>query len=450
MLGNIHVKAACICGQLQLQGGKMNQKKKSSSLYHYLIIATGIVLCLAPSALPTGCAGIFYPSIVEYLQVSRASLAIYMTIQGLALTAFLPFAGKMMQKYDARVLLSGAVILIGGTMIAMSFFNAIWQWYIAGVPLGMGIAFTMYLAVPTLIGRWFKDKVGFFIGLCMAFTGIGGVVFNYIGGLLIATGPEGWRMGYLVFGAVTLALSLPFTLFAVRSFPADKGLVPFGITEESSDEKGGEVSAPSAPVLKGVSAKFAMRSPVFFLLCGFSLLITLSAVFFQFIPTYAVSLKDIAPAVAAAAATAASVVALGQAVGKLGLGIVNDKNIYIGLVIGIVCGLVGFVLLWLLPTNLIIVFIGSFLFGVLFALVTVQTPLMTRTIFGMREYSGIYSRVSMVFALSVAIGATLWGAMIDYVGFTAVFVTLIVMTIIGAIMGFYALKRGERLEHTTE
>ncbi len=422
----------------------MEEKKKASSLWHYLIVATGIILCFTASAFPTGCAGIFYPSVVEYLQVSRATLAIYMTIQGLAIMVALPFAGKLMDKFDVRVLLSVAVILIGATLMAMSAFNAIWQWYVAGVTLGVGIAFTMYLAVPTLIGRWFRAKVGFFIGLCMAFTGVGGVVFNFVGGLLIASGPEGWRMGYLVFGIITLILCLPCTLFLIRSYPSDKGLQPYGAGEAV------EGQAPAAPVLKGVSAGKAMRSSAFFLLCGFALLITLAAVFFQFIPTYLVALKDIAPAVAAAAATAASVCALGQALGKISLGVINDKKVSAGLIVGVVCGVIGFILLWLMPTQLVPVFIGAFLFGVLFALVTVQTPLLTRTVFGMREYSGIYSRVSMISALAVALGATLWGAMLDFLSFDIIFIVLIIIALLGGIMGLAALKGGEKLEHTTE
>lgn len=97
--------------------------------------------------------------------------------------------------------------------------------------LGLGLAPLLYLAVPSLINAWCVKRVGFFVGLCMAFTGIGGVIFNPVGSALIASGPEGWRTGYLVFGVIILVVTLPFTLFVVRSKPADKGLEPYGASD---------------------------------------------------------------------------------------------------------------------------------------------------------------------------------------------------------------------------
>ncbi|MEG1561708.1 MAG: MFS transporter [Raoultibacter sp.] len=417
---------------------------KTSSLPYYLVVATGIALCIAPCAMPLSCAGIFYPSIVKYLAVSNATLALYMTVLGLSIAVALPFAGKLMEKYDLRILLSVSVILIGGTLIAMSFFTQVWHWYIAGVPLGIGIAFNLYLAVPTLIGRWFKKRVGFFIGLCMAFTGVGGIIFNSIGGMLIASGPEGWRLAYLVFGIIALVIALPFTLFAIRSFPADKGLLPYG-----SDEILQEGEAPTAPVLTGVSASRAMRTGPFFALALFAGLATLATVLFQFLPTYAMTFADTAPAIAGAAAVLASSVMLGQALGKIFLGTVNDKSVYYGLAIGIVCGLIGFALMWIIPFGLVAILLaGGFIFGIFYATATVQVPLMTRKVFGTREYSSIYSRISTVAALSAAFGATIWGFLIDISGFNVVFIIAIALIALAGVLGVYVLKAGEKLEHT--
>lgn len=424
----------------------MVETKRNKTLSHYLIVATGIVLCLAPSAMPTGCAGIFYPSIIEYLSISKATLAIYQTVLGLSITITLPFIGKLMQRFDLRILLSIGVICSGGTMIAMSFFTAIWMWYVAGVFLGIGVAICLYLAVPTLIGRWFKERVGFFIGLCMAFTGVGGIVFNAIGGMLIASGPEGWRLGYLVFGIICLAISLPFTLFVVRSFPADKGLLPYGEKTEQAEND----TAQSSPKVVGVSASQAMRSPVFFALAFFAGFVTLASVYFQFIPTFCASFADSAPAVAAAAATVASAVAFGQAVGKILLGYVNDRNAKVGLFIGIIAGLIGFTMLWFLPTVVVALYVAAFLYGMFYALSTVQVPLMTRLTFGMREYSAIYSRISMVAALAVALGATMWGVLIDVIGFYWIHAILIGMALIAGVLGLYVFKAGKKLEMTEE
>ena len=140
----------------------------------------------------------------------------------------LPIAGKLMNKIDLRILLSAAVIVNGVTYLVMSQLTEVWMFYVAGVFLGIGTAPLIYLAIPTLINNWCTKKVGFFVGLCMAFTGIGGVIFNPVGTALIGSGPDGWRLGYLVFGIIMLVATLPFTLLVVRSKPEDKGLLPYG------------------------------------------------------------------------------------------------------------------------------------------------------------------------------------------------------------------------------
>ena len=192
--------------------------------YAYLIVAAGIVIAGIPCALVLSCAGIFFTPVSEYFGVARASFTMYFSILNLAMMFMLPVAGKLMSRFDTRAVLSAAVALDGIALVVMSRFTAVWMFYIAGVALGIGTAPLIYLAVPTLINAWCKKKVGFFVGLCMAFTGIGGVVFNPLGTALISSGTEGWRMGYLVFGLIVLIVALPFTFLVVRSKPADKGL----------------------------------------------------------------------------------------------------------------------------------------------------------------------------------------------------------------------------------
>ena len=183
------------------------------------------------------CAGIFFTPVSEFFGVPRASFTLYFSILNIMMMLTLPMAGNHLSKLDARKVLSGATILAGLGLIGMSFGNSMPWFYVCGAIMGIGTAPLIYLAIPTLINAWCVEKVGFFVGLCMAFTGIGGVIFNPIGTALIQSGPEGWRTAYLVFGLITLVGTLPFTLFVVRSKPEDKGLLPFG-AEECRERRG--------------------------------------------------------------------------------------------------------------------------------------------------------------------------------------------------------------------
>ncbi|BAK43461.1 MFS transporter [Eggerthella sp. YY7918] len=417
----------------------MSSTQGKKSFFPYLVVATGIVGCFAPCALALSCAGIFFTPVSEALGVGKGVYALYLTIMLIATTIALPFEGRLMESKDLRVVLSAAVVLIGVPLICMSFLNQVWQFYIAGAFMGVGLAALLVLAVPTLINRWFRKNVGFYIGLCMAFTGIGGVVFNLVGGALIASGPDGWRMGYLVFGIITLVLALPFTLFCVRSYPSDIGLEPVGA------EEGAE--GPTGPVVvEGVTAAVAMRTAAFFMVAIFAGIINLAINFYQYMPSYASSLTQY-PDIVAISATLASAAMLGQAVGKVVLGIINDKvNIYAGLFVSTGCGVLGMVVMWLVPGSVPAMLAGGFAFGVFYASSTVLAPLMVRTIFGTREYSTIYSRIAMVGSLAGAFAASVWGFIVDAAGFTApVFLIGIGGAVLVAVFGLLALSARKRI-----
>ena len=151
----------------------------------------------------------------------------YVTVMYLTMTVASPFMGKLLQTVDIRIILSVSACLVGGAFLLMSVSNEIWMFYLAAVLLGLGEISILWLAIPTLINRWFADKAGTFIGLCMAFTGIGGAVWSAVFTGLRAGGMD-FHTIYLIWAVIALVTSLPFTLFCVRSKPEDCGLAPYG------------------------------------------------------------------------------------------------------------------------------------------------------------------------------------------------------------------------------
>lgn len=380
--------------------------------YAYLIVLSCIVMTCLPCALVLSCAGIFFTPVSEFFGVPKASFTLYFSVLNLAMMATLPVAGKLLAARDARVVLSVATALCGLGMFGMASCQEVWQFYLVGIVLGVGVAPLIYLAVPTLINAWCVKRVGFFVGLCMAFTGIGGVIFNPIGTAIIQSSPEGWRQAYLVFGAIILVGTLPFTLFVVRGKPADKGLHPYGAGEKDAADADGAATVGT----QGVSAADAMRTPAFWAIVAFCGLITLNQTVYQFLSSYALSFSNSLPQIAAASGVVASAAMGGQAIGKVFLGSVSDHSVRLGAICGIAGGVVGVLLMWGIPSVLALLLVGAFCFGVVYAMTTVETPLLVRSVFGSADYANIYSRVSMVGSLMSAVAAVFWSLVIDSAG----------------------------------
>lgn len=425
-------------------------QQKGGFHYAFLIVATGIVICCVPCALVLSCAGIFFTPVSDYFGVPKASFTLYFSIMNVAMMVCLPFAGKLMSKRDVRVVLSTCVVACALCLIAFSRLTAVWQFYIVGAVLGFGIAPLIYLAVPSLINAWCKKKVGFFVGLCMAFTGIGGVIFNPVGSALIATGAEGWRTGYLVFGLLCL-IALPFTAFVIRSHPSDKGLQAYGYDEARSSE-----AEASPQVDRGVPAAKAMKTAAFFAVAAFCGLITINQTVYQFLPSYVAALAqgpvpELSAQLAAVTGGIASACMAGQAIGKVVLGSINDKSVKGGLSFGIGCGIVGVLLMWFLPQWAVVLFVGSFLFGCVYACTTVQSPLLTRSVFGPRDYTNIYSRVSMVGSACSAVAAVFWAWIVDLPsGYALMFILSIAIMAVSFGLGIFALGQVKKLKTMQE
>lgn len=415
-------------------------KKQGGFHYAFLIVAACICFCAACS-LMVNYAGVYMPSVTKTFGASSAEFMLYFTILQLAMAITLPVAGKVMNNIDLRVLftVSGILCFIGTLILSNA--QALWMLYVGGLFEGVGTAPLLFLAVPKLIGAWCADKVGFFTGLALAFTGIGGVIFNPVQQIFINMGPEGWRMGYLAAGIILLILVLPFSIFVIRNTPADKGMKPYGF------EKLTQAADPSAAeaLNKGIDAAKAMKTLAFYAVAVVALLYALNQTVYQMFPAYCNSFANSFPEIAALSATIASVCMVGLTIGKILLGAVNDKNSKGGIVVSVGLGIIGVILLMFFPTAAPLLLIGAFLFGFVYAGTTVQSTLLTRIVFGNRDYANIYSRVSMCSSVGGAFAATLWGIIVDLPnGYFLMFCMSLVIMVLIAIFSFYAVSQAKK------
>lgn len=397
--------------------------------YGYVIVGCCCLIMGIVVGLVMSCAGIFYGPVSTDLHVETAGFGLYMSFNFLAASLMLSVAGKMMERFSAHWLLTCSAALAGLTLVAMSTFRHVALFWAAGALLGVSMSFLMYLSFPTMIHRWFSRRVGFFIGVCSAASGIGGIIFNPLGSWLIVH--HGWRAAYCTFGLIILLIVTPLLAIFLRNRPEDKGLQPYGWEQQASQE------AKSA-TLQGISASQAIRMPAFYTLFCFAFLIMAISTLNLFIPKYVCSL-GFTPM---EASLAASSVMAGVTVGKIVLGHINDHSNTWGIIATTSGGFLGLLLLLIGRTGLVTVILGAFLFGWEYAGTTVQTPILVRTVFGGRHYAEIYSRISMALAAGGAISAGAWGFLELHTSYSFTLVTGMALLLIMALLGIYSLRSG--------
>jgi OFA family oxalate/formate antiporter-like MFS transporter len=417
--------------------GATTQKKEKMSGRHLLIVLTGIMITFGCSALCFSTWGLFQPVVAESLGVPTTAFALYVTVMYLTMTIASPVAGKLLQSADARVVLSGSAILVGAAFFLMSFANTIVLFYVAAVMLGLGEITLLWLAVPTLINRWFVDRAGFFIGLCMAFTGIGGAIWSAVFTVLRSSGID-FHTIYLIWGVIALVTSLPFTIFCVRNSPEDCGLAPYGAAAASA---GAAAAKPT-----GLSAKKAMKTPAFYTICIFAGVINIAVLIAMQFPTYTKSLTNAPFDVAVVGGIMTTVMMVGQALFKVILGAAADKNTKGALWFAFVTGVVGILLCWQCSNTPLLMYAGAFIFGGFYATAVVLVPVTVRQSFGSREYPAIYSRISTVFNLIAAFASMIWAWIGSSYGFAAVFTVGLVMLVVILLLGLFSMGNAAKFK----
>ncbi len=387
---------------------------------HWFIVLAGILIAFGPCALVYNVWSIFVVPVSNELGVASSQFTFFITLVYLIGGIAAPFAGNLLQKFDLRIVLSVSVLLVAAGLLGCSFWTQIWQFYASGVVIGFGVVSLMFLAIPTLVNRWFAKRTGFFIGLCFAMSGIGGAVWSMVGGILIAD--FSWRTAYLVFSAAVLVLGLLATLGLVRSYPSEVGLRPYrteGERESDTQQNGTQQDCSSdEPVAKqwGVSAHVMFRSPVFYLLMVSMGLFNALTVVVNLYASYIYHLGDaglagITPesAVLMASSVAAGIMAV-AALGKVVLGALCDKSMMAALSMATLCGLASIVLMWVGESQALLIYVGGALGGVLYAAIDGLAPSLTRQVVGPRDYTIIYSRIAMFVNFAGAFAATAFTA----------------------------------------
>lgn len=397
--------------------------------YGYAIVLCQFLIMFVIVGLVMSCAGIFYRPVSEDLGIDIGKFGLYMSFNFLFSTLTLSFAGKLMERYSARILLTVSSVVAGSVFLAMSRFTALWEFYAAGTLFGITLAFLLYLGLPTLLNRWFKARMGVFIGICSAGSGIGGVLFNPLGGWLITE--YGWRTAYLIFGLMILVLVTPMLATLLRDYPQDKGLEPYGTSDVHMKT--------TALANEGTEYARALRMPIFYGLVIFAFLMNAAATLNVFLPSYVQSV-DFSLEEASFVASAAMV---GVTVGKVGLGAINDRDTLAGVMVTVGLGITGLLLLLLGHIHIAISIAGGFFFGWAYAGVSVQTPLLVRSVFGNKHYARIYSNVSMAIAIGGAVAAGGWGLLADVTSFRFILWMGISFLILSGIIGIYALKNSK-------
>jgi len=241
----------------------MNRPKRF--FYGWVIVGAAMIIAAFAMGLVNNIFGIFIVPVCADMGFSRASMSITQTVFSVGQMVIALFTGKIFRKYNMkRIMLLAAIVMCAG-YFSFSLARNVWMFYIAAAFLSVCIGLLTWVPLSIIICNWFYKKRGFTIGLAFTGSGIGGMIFSAVGGVLLEK--IGWRNTFFVFGAFMTVVLLPTVIFILKIKPSDVGQTAYGEGEQTD---GKQLS------LTGAYIGDALKTPRFYGMCLCIALISVS------------------------------------------------------------------------------------------------------------------------------------------------------------------------------
>jgi MFS family permease len=374
---------------------------KPRFFYGYAIVAVAFVIMVLTFGVNRSF-GVFLNPLVADFGWSRAVVSGAYSLTQVAAGVFGIFAGKLGDRFGARVLGITIGLFLGLGLLLMSQVNAIWQVYlIYGLMIAVSVGACWPVLMP-LIPRWFITRRGLMTGIVASGSGFGFMVIPSFAGWLILA--YDWRTAYMTIGVVALLLVVVAAQYLKRD-PGQIGQLPYG--------EGNVAQEYSASRDEGFNFREAVRTRNFGILCALFLCFGFSAhsVLVHVVP------HAIDTGLSAAKAASILAVAGGLNTGsRVAIGWSSDR-------IGVKrCLVVSLVLLWIglfwiqFVSTLWEFYIFSFFFGVAFGGVLALMVLVTTELFGLNSLGVILGGVIFMYTVGGATGPIITGYIFDVTG----------------------------------
>ena len=220
-------------------------KQRPRFFYGWIIVAVAFVIMAVGYALRNSFS-VFYPAIVEEFGWGRGNTALMFSVQMVVYGLMSPVAGRLVDRIEPRLVLSVGACIMAGGMALCSLATAQWQFYLLfGVMLAIGLSMVGVTPLGAIVSNWFVRKRGLVFGILAAGFGLSLISAPFAQFLISSFG---WENAYVIMGLLSIPLVVPLCILFIRRSPEEKGLLPDGVPQASSE--------PQAPYEHDGTANF--------------------------------------------------------------------------------------------------------------------------------------------------------------------------------------------------
>ena len=202
--------------------------------YGWWIVFAALIAQFVAIGMQAPVSGAFLVPMTEELDWARGEFAIATSV-GTFVSAIIGFfVGGYVDRYGARPLMVIGATFIGGTLMAISRVEELWQFVLLrGVVFTLGFVLIGNLVVNVTVSKWFVRRRGWAISLASIGVSLGAVVITPV--MVFVVDEIGWRDAWMVMGVAAWVLIYP-TALMMRRQPEDHGLLPDGAQADEEED----------------------------------------------------------------------------------------------------------------------------------------------------------------------------------------------------------------------
>ena len=408
-------------------------EKQPGRHYEWYVFAVCFLMIFTVLGFTSSTKGLYLAALTEDLGIPRSLFSINDSCRFITTAVLNFFFGHIIMKMGARRMIFFGFLSLIAAMLVYSFSSVIYTFYIGGVLLGMGLAWSTTTVVGYLVGEWFEKKKGTVMGVILAANGLGGATASQVISPIIY-GNAGWRYAYRM-TAVLLVIVGAVVLLVVRE---KKDSAPKEVGKKKPPKRAGTEGAS----YEGLTISEAKRRPYFYVaLVG----IFLTGMILQSASgVSSAHMRDVGLA-PAFIATVVSVHSLVLCASKILTGLSFDHfGLRVTMLFCNICTFAAILLLAFVSSP-----VTAFGYGVIssFALPleTVMLPLIALDLFGTRAYSSFMGLFVSVNTLGYALGAPLVNFVFDRTGtYKGILLFLAGLSVLVASAMQYAISAAHR------
>jgi MFS family permease len=372
--------------------------------YAWMIVFAGSLITGAGAGIFNSCFGVFIKPVCEDLGFLRGRFTMCGSISMFVSMLLMPLFGAIFRRFGFKRIAVIGMIVCSLSFAGYSMASELWQFYVLALVCGLFINCVGIMSVGILVSNWFFDKRGLAAGIAYSGSGFLAAILIPVANKFIQS--VGWRWTYRFLGSVAFLVLATAILFIVKDKPEDIGLKPYVSKNRAGSQK-------AFDPYSGLTRKEAFHTRSFRLLA----LAVMGIALCQAGPhTHTISFLSDLGYSASYASTVASTYLIFLTGFKIVMGLLFDRigSLVGSLLIGGCCVLFPvFALLAAFPVS---PWIYALLLGLASSGTTILGTVLTANYFGRKDFSLIYSVISMFSYIGVAVSSPVLGSIYDSTG----------------------------------